>query len=114
MAPCVLPVKPGLGPHAEFLLMHGLKPCESPARRVELQSVYLRHECQHRATWQLLQAVLRRCAIAGSLLAEPGCRLLANLLERIDRSLFSDDAPTPLPLAGRKLQVNSDWGRDTP
>ena len=38
---------------------------------------------------------------------------LSLLLERIDRSLFSDD-PIPLPLAGRKLQVNSDWGRETP
>ena len=37
---------------------------------------------------------------------------LSLLLERIDRSLFSDD-PIPLPLAGRKLQVNSDWGRET-
>jgi hypothetical protein len=30
--------------------------------------------------------------------------------------LFHPDAaadPIPLPLAGRKLQVNTDWGRDT-
>src|SRR5438128_2158023 len=37
---------------------------------------------------------------------------LTLLLERIDRSLFCDDASIPLPLAGRKLQVNSDWGRE--
>jgi hypothetical protein len=40
---------------------------------------------------------------------------LSLLLDRIDRALFcADDAdePIPLPLAGRKLQVNTDWGRD--
>jgi Domain of unknown function (DUF5615) len=42
----------------------------------------------------------------------PDEQQLSLLLERIDRSLFSDD-PIPLPLAGRKLQVNSDWGRET-
>ena len=35
---------------------------------------------------------------------------LANLLDRVDRILFQSDAV--LPLAGRKLQLNSDWGRD--
>ena len=40
-------------------------------------------------------------------------RIIERLIERIDRSLFNDDAPIPLPLAGRKLQVNSDWGRET-
>ena len=39
---------------------------------------------------------------------------LMLLIGRIDRNLFGDQAPLPLPLAGRKLQVNSDWGRDTP
>jgi hypothetical protein len=35
---------------------------------------------------------------------------LASLLDRVDKRLFQgDDA---LPLAGRKLQLNSDWGRD--
>ena len=43
----------------------------------------------------------------------PDEQQLTLLLERIDRNLFSDDAPIPLPLAGRKLQVNSDWGRET-
>jgi hypothetical protein len=43
----------------------------------------------------------------------PDEQQLTLLLERIDRSLFSDDATIPLPLAGRKLQVNSDWGRET-
>ena len=43
----------------------------------------------------------------------PDEQQLTLLLERIDRALFGDDAPIPLPLAGRKLQVNSDWGRET-
>ena len=43
----------------------------------------------------------------------PDEQQLTLLLERIDRNLFSDDAPIALPLAGRKLQVNSDWGRET-
>src|SRR5439155_13449670 len=43
----------------------------------------------------------------------PDERQLTLLIERIDRSLLNDDAPIPLPLAGRKLQVNSDWGRET-
>ncbi len=43
----------------------------------------------------------------------PDERQLAALLGRIDRSLFHpDDEPIPLPLAGRKLQVNTDWGRE--
>jgi hypothetical protein len=46
----------------------------------------------------------------------PDEQQLSLLLERIDRTLFSDDddVPIPLPLAGRKLQLNSDWGRDIP
>ena len=43
----------------------------------------------------------------------PDERQLAALLDRIDRSLFHpDDEPISLPLAGRKLQVNTDWGRE--
>src|SRR3954463_1365291 len=45
----------------------------------------------------------------------PDERQLSSLLDRIDRSLFhSADAeePVALPLAGRKLQVNTDWGRE--
>ena len=45
----------------------------------------------------------------------PDERQLSALLDRIDRSLFHLDAadePIALPLAGRKLQVNTDWGRD--
>jgi hypothetical protein len=45
----------------------------------------------------------------------PNERELTALVERIDRRLFhSDDADEalPLPLAGRKLQLNTDWGRD--
>ena len=45
----------------------------------------------------------------------PDERQLAGLLDRIDRSLFhAEDVkePIPLPLAGRKLQVNTDWGRE--
>ena len=43
----------------------------------------------------------------------PDEQQLTLLVERIDRNLFNDDVPTPLPLDGRKLQVNSDWGRET-
>ena len=46
----------------------------------------------------------------------PNERELAGLMDRIDRRLFQpDDAgdePAALPLAGRKLQLNTDWGRD--
>jgi hypothetical protein len=45
----------------------------------------------------------------------PDERQLSALLDRIDRTLFrgdeGDEALT-LPLAGRKLQLNTDWGRD--
>jgi len=46
----------------------------------------------------------------------PNEGLLSSLLDRVDRMLFYPDAatdPVPLPLAGRKLQVNTDWGRET-
>jgi uncharacterized protein DUF5615 len=45
----------------------------------------------------------------------PDEQQLSLLLARIDRALFADSVsdPVPLPLAGRKMQVNSDWGRDT-
>ena len=39
---------------------------------------------------------------------------LSSLLDRIDATLFQDAGaagPLSLPLAGRKLQLNSDWGR---
>jgi uncharacterized protein DUF5615 len=45
----------------------------------------------------------------------PDERQLSTLLDRIDRSLFRADGvdePVALPLVGRKLQVNSDWGRE--
>jgi hypothetical protein len=45
----------------------------------------------------------------------PDERQLTLLLERLDRALFADNADVAslaLPLAGRKMQVNSDWGRD--
>jgi hypothetical protein len=45
----------------------------------------------------------------------PDERQLSALLDRIDRTIFRgddrDEAPA-LPLAGRKLQLNTDWGRD--
>jgi hypothetical protein len=47
----------------------------------------------------------------------PDAQQLTLLLERIDRALFADSAAVDavaLPLAGRKMQVNSDWGRDIP
>jgi hypothetical protein len=45
----------------------------------------------------------------------PDERQLSALLDRIDRSLFHPDEsedPIALPLAGRKLQVNTEWGRE--
>ena len=45
----------------------------------------------------------------------PDERQLSALFDRIDRSLFHpDEADTPIaqPLAGRKLQLNTDWGRE--
>jgi uncharacterized protein DUF5615 len=52
----------------------------------------------------------------------PDEQQLTLLLDRVDRALFRSDGagsdgetadPVVLPLAGRKLQVNSDWGRET-
>jgi uncharacterized protein DUF5615 len=40
----------------------------------------------------------------------PDERELIELLGRVDRQLFQDS----LPLAGRKLQLHTDWGRDEP
>lgn len=45
----------------------------------------------------------------------PDERQLSALLDRIDRALFHPDdcdAPIAQPLVGRKLQVNTDWGRE--
>ena len=45
----------------------------------------------------------------------PDERQLSALLDRIDRSIFHpDDADEAisLPLAGRKLQLNTEWGRE--
>jgi hypothetical protein len=45
----------------------------------------------------------------------PDERELSSLLDRIDATLFHEqtgDDPVALPLAGRKLQLNSDWGRE--
>jgi hypothetical protein len=50
----------------------------------------------------------------------PDERLLASLLQRIDRALFRQandggEAPSPpQPLAGRKIQAYTDWGRNAP
>ncbi len=43
----------------------------------------------------------------------PDERQLSSLLARVDRALFQPptDNFTALPLEGRKLQVNADWGR---
>ena len=45
----------------------------------------------------------------------PDERQLSGLLDRIDRSIFhpddTDDA-VALPLAGRKMQLNTEWGRE--
>jgi hypothetical protein len=42
----------------------------------------------------------------------PNERELSALLDRIDRQLFQGDELAPLPLAGQKLQLNTDWGRE--
>jgi len=45
----------------------------------------------------------------------PNERLLSSLLERVDRTLFHADEAGDVvaqPLVGKKLQVNTDWGRD--
>ena len=45
----------------------------------------------------------------------PNEQQLTLLIKRIDRALFADHSAVdliPLPLAGRKMQVNSDWGRE--
>ena len=49
----------------------------------------------------------------------PDERELSSLLDRVDRLLFQVPStgsgqanPVALPLEGRKLQINSDWGRD--
>jgi hypothetical protein len=44
----------------------------------------------------------------------PDHRQLYALVTRVDRALFQspDEDGRALPLAGRKLQVNTDWGRD--
>ena len=56
-------------------------------------------------------------AVCGGVLViqAPDERQLSSLLDRIDRTLFQPvdgDEPVALPLAGRKLQVNTDWGRE--
>ena len=42
----------------------------------------------------------------------PNERQLRDLLTRVDQSLFA--AAGPLPVAGRKLQLHTDWGRRPP
>jgi hypothetical protein len=45
----------------------------------------------------------------------PDERQLSHLLTRVDRTLFRRDDLDPAmspPLVGRKLQINSDWGRE--
>jgi hypothetical protein len=45
----------------------------------------------------------------------PDERQLSLLLDRVDRALFSETSEldsVALPLLGRKLQLNSDWGRE--
>jgi Domain of unknown function (DUF5615) len=61
----------------------------------------------------------RRFPLASSggvlVIQAPDERQLSSLLDRIDRWLFhpdESDDPVALPLAGRKLQANTDWGRD--
>ena len=44
----------------------------------------------------------------------PNEHQLSLLLDRVDRALFRPDDSDPVaqPLLGRKLQVNTDWGRE--
>ena len=45
----------------------------------------------------------------------PDERQLSGLLDRVDRWLFrcgDSGDPVALPLAGRKLQINTEWGRE--
>jgi hypothetical protein len=56
-------------------------------------------------------------ALSGGVLViqAPDQRQLAALLDRVDRALFHStdgDEPVAQPLVGRKLQVNTDWGRE--
>lgn len=45
-------------------------------------------------------------------ISAPDERLLSSLLDRIDRAFFRrDEGASALPLAGRKMQVHTDWGR---
>jgi Domain of unknown function (DUF5615) len=44
----------------------------------------------------------------------PDERQMSSLLDRVDRRLFhaeNSDEPVAQPLAGRKLQINNEWGR---
>jgi hypothetical protein len=46
----------------------------------------------------------------------PDERQLSALLDRVDAQIFrveDSDVPVPQPLRGRKLHINTDWGRDT-
>jgi predicted nuclease of predicted toxin-antitoxin system len=47
-------------------------------------------------------------------LSAPNERELSLLLARVDRAIFQRDGDetVPLPLAGRKLHVQTDWGRE--
>jgi hypothetical protein len=47
----------------------------------------------------------------------PDERQLSALLDRVDRNLFHGDEsgePVAVPLVGRKMQLNTDWGRNPP
>jgi len=56
------------------------------------------------------------CSSGGVLVIQaPDQRQLSALLDRVDRALFHSadgDEPVAQPLLGRKLQVNTDWGRE--
>ena len=56
-------------------------------------------------------------AVSGGVLVinAPDERQLSALLDRVDSQLFhieDSDDPVTQPLRGRKLQINTDWGRD--
>jgi uncharacterized protein DUF5615 len=56
-------------------------------------------------------------AMSGGVLVinAPDERQLSALLDRVDSQLFhaeDSDEPVAQPLRGRKLQINTDWGRE--
>ena len=78
----------------------------APADRLWIQSVYRDYLDDRRFPPAETSGVL--------VVNAPDERQLTALIDRVNRTFFQtdgDEAPA-LPLAGRKLQIYSDWGRD--